>query len=252
MIRRYFLALTLLAVRALCAADALPTGEAVVDKYIEVTGGKAAYEKKRTEITTGVMEFIGKGVKANITNYTAAPNKSYSVVLIEGIGKLEEGTGEGTNGVVAWERSAIKGPRIKTGEERAVSIRGATIQHDVRWRDFFQKAECTGVEPIDGHVCYRVVLTPKEGQPETRYYDKQSHLLVRTNTIVKTEMGDIPAEISVSDYREVDGVLMPHVIRQKVLQQEFTITVQNMKTNVEIPKDRFDLPDDVKALAAHK
>jgi hypothetical protein len=70
--------------------------------------------------------------------------------------------------------------------------------------------------------------------------------------IVKTEMGEIPAEISVSDYRNVDGVLTPHLIRQKVLQQEFTITLQSTKTNVEIPKDRFDLPDDVKALAAHK
>ena len=244
MIRSYPVLLSLVALRAVCATDAAPSGEAVVDKYIEVTGGKAAYQKKSSEISTGVMEFTGKGVKANITIYVTAPNKSYSVVLIEGIGKMEEGT----DGVIAWERSAIKGPRIKTGEERAIAIRGATIQNDVRWRDFFTKAEFTGVEPIDGHVCYRVVLTPKEGQPETRYYDKQTHLLVRTNTIVKTEMGEIPAEISASDYRDVDGVLTPFLMKQKVLQQEFTITMQSIKTNIDIPADRFALPADVKAL----
>ncbi len=244
MTRAFPLALSLFACRALWGADALPTGEAILDKYIEVTGGKAAYEKKRTEVSTGVMEFTGKGVKANITTYGAAPNKSYSVVLIEGIGKFEEGT----DGGVAWERSMLKGPRVKSGEEKAVALRGATIQHDVRWRDFFSKAECTGVEPIDGHVCYRVQMTAKEGQPETRYYDKQSHLLVRTNMIVKSEMGEIPAEISVGEYRDVDGVLTPFLIRQKVLQQEFTITLQSMKTNVEIAKDQFALPDDVKAL----
>lgn len=244
MMRALPLVLSLLACRALFAADALPTGEAILDKYIEVTGGKAAYEKKRTEVATGVMEFTGKGVKANITTYSAAPNKSYSVIQIEGIGKLEEGT----DGTVAWERSMLKGPRVKTGEERAVTLRGAAIQHDVRWRDYFSKAECTGVEPIDGHVCYRVVLTAKEGQPETRYYDKRTYLLVRTNTIVKTDMGEIPAEISVGEYRNVDGVLTPFEIKQKVLQQEFTITLQSMQTNLEIAKDRFDLPDDVKAL----
>jgi outer membrane lipoprotein-sorting protein len=129
-------------------------------------------------------------------------------------------------------------------------MRGATIHHDVRWRDFFLKAEATGVEPIDGHVCYRVVLTPKEGQPETRYYDKKTNLLVRTNTIVKTEMGEIPAELSASDYRDADGVLTPFQIKQKVLQQEFTITIQSIKVNVDIPADRFALPPDVKALAA--
>ena len=246
MTRPYSIAFSLAACLSLYAADPLPTGEAILDKYIEVTGGKAAYEKKRTEISSAVMEFVGKGVKMNMTMYHAEPNKSYSVVEIEGIGKIEEGT----DGSVVWERSALKGPRVKTGEERAVSLRAANIHHDSRWRDFFQKVECTGVEPIDGHICYRVVLTPKDGQPETRYYDKKSFLLVRTNMIMKSEMGEIPAESSASDYRTVDGVLVPFLVKQKVLGQEFTVTLQSVKTNVEIPKNRFKVPDDVKALAA--
>ena len=93
------------------------------------------------------------------------------------------------------------------------------------------------------------MLTPRDGQPETRYYDKTSGLLVRTSMIMKTEMGEIPAESSVSDYRKVDGVLMPFLVKQKVLGQEFTVTLQSVKNNVEIPKERFALPEDVKALA---
>ena len=246
MIRSSLVVLSLLACRSLSAADALPTGEAILDKYIEVTGGKAAYEKKSTEMSTGVMEFTDKGVKAHVTSYQAAPNKSYTVVDIDGIGKMEEGT----DGTVAWERSALKGPRIKAGEEKAVSLRAANIQHDVRWRDYFQKVECTGVEPLDSHICYRVVLTPKEGQTEIRYYDKKTYLLVRTNMILKTEMGEIPTEMSVSDYRDVDGVLMPFHLKQKVLGQEFTVTHETIRNNIEIPKERFAIPDDVKALVA--
>ncbi len=244
MTRTYTILLSLAACGILSAADAPPTAEAILDKYIEVTGGKAAYEKKLTEVSTGVMEFTGKGVKAHMTTYQAAPNKSYMAVEIDGIGKMEDGT----DGSVVWERSALKGPRLKSGEEKAVALRGAAMQHDVRWRDYFQKVEFTGVEPIDGHVCYRVALTPKEGQPETRYYDKKSNLLVRTNMILKTEMGEIPAEMTVSDYRSVNGVLMPFQLKQKVLGQEFTITQESIQTNVDIPKDRFAIPDDVKAL----
>src|SRR6266581_5917096 len=141
MIRTNSVVLSLFAVRlALGAAEPLPKAEAILDKYIEVTGGKAAYEKKRTEVSSAVMEFVGKGVKANMTSYHAEPNRSYMVVEIEGIGKMEEGS----DGSVVWERSAMKGPRVKTGEERAVSLRAANIHHDSRWRDFFQKAECTG------------------------------------------------------------------------------------------------------------
>jgi hypothetical protein len=68
--------------------------------------------------------------------------------------------------------------------------------------------------------------------------------------ILKNEMGEIPTEMSVSDYRSVDGVLMPFQVSQKVLGQEFTITHQSIQNNVEIPKDRFALPADVKALVA--
>src|SRR5437763_8235070 len=131
MIRIYSVVFSLAAGLFLYAADPLPKGEAILDKYIEVTGGKAAYEKRHTEVSTAVMEFIGKGVKMKMTSYHAEPDNSYVVVEIEGIGKMEEGS----NGTVVWERSALKGPRVKTGEEKAVSLRAASIHHDSRWRD---------------------------------------------------------------------------------------------------------------------
>jgi hypothetical protein len=68
--------------------------------------------------------------------------------------------------------------------------------------------------------------------------------------IMKTEMGEIPAESLVSDYRKVDGVLMPFLVKQKVLGQEFSVTLQTVQNNIEIPKDRFSIPEEIKALAA--
>ena len=48
----------------LAAAD-LPKGETLLDKYIEVTGGKAAYAKIHSEMMTGTMEFPAMGLKGN-------------------------------------------------------------------------------------------------------------------------------------------------------------------------------------------
>ncbi len=42
MTRTYSIALSLVACLVLYAADPLPKGETILDKYIEVTGGKAA------------------------------------------------------------------------------------------------------------------------------------------------------------------------------------------------------------------
>ena len=48
-------AAVVLATGARLAADDLPKADTILDKYIEATGGKAAYEKNHTEVSTGSM-----------------------------------------------------------------------------------------------------------------------------------------------------------------------------------------------------
>ncbi len=113
---RYDLATALLAA-ILCSAMAQeppPQGATILDKYIEATGGRAAYEKLRTEVRTGSMELVGKGITASMTLYRAAPSKSYMVMEMPGVGKMEEGT----DGVVVWSRSAIQAPESKRGTRK--------------------------------------------------------------------------------------------------------------------------------------
>jgi hypothetical protein len=226
------------------AADELPKGETILDKYVVVTGGKAAYDKIHSEVTSGTMEMGAMGMKAKMTTYQAEPALTYTEVTIEGIGKIQDGF----DGKVAWGLSAMQGPRIKQGEERTDAIREAQMHNDVRWRDTFKTAETVGVEAVDGKDCYKVVVTPKEGSPQTRYYDKQSNLLVKVTRTVKSPMGELTAETMLTDYRKEGDIMMPHKMTSKVAGQEIKMTVDSVQYNVEIPKDRFDLPEEIKAL----
>jgi hypothetical protein len=65
-------------------------------------------------------------------------------------------------------------------------------------------------------------------------------------------MGEVQMDSFFSDYRREGNILMPHKVRQSVAGQEFTITIDTVKLNPEIPKDRFDLPDEIKALVNKK
>jgi zinc protease len=233
----------LLAAGALPAADELPKAETILDKYIEVTGGKAAYEKRHTEVSSGTMEFVGKGIKGSLTSFRSEPNKSYTEIDIQGIGKIQEGT----DGSVAWSLSALQGPRLKEGEEKSGALQAARFNAELNWRDVY-KAETRGVEQVDGKDCYKVQLTPKEGMAMTRFYDKQSNLLLKMVMTVKNPMGEFPVESRVSDYRKEGDILMPHKITQSAAGQEITINIESVKHNAEIPKDKFDLPAEIKAL----
>ena len=232
----------------LLAADDLPKAETILDKYIEVTGGKAAYQKYHSSIQTGTMEMGAMGLKGKITSYHAEPNKIYTEVELEGIGKMLDGF----DGQVAWSSNSIQGPHVKEGTERAQAMQSAQFNSELNWRDMYKQAETKGVETVDGKDCYKVVLTPKEGSPMTQYYDKTSGLMVKMTMTAQGPMGEIQIETVPSDYRKEGDILIPHKMAQKAAGQEFTITVDSVKHNPEIPKDRFDLPDDIKALVNKK
>jgi hypothetical protein len=231
-------------VTAFAADDALPKAETILDRFVEVTGGKAAYQKRKTEVATGTLEFTAQGLKGSLTRYSADPDKSYSSLDIEGVGKIEMGSGGG----IAWEKSAILGPRLKSGDEKAQSLREGTFNAQLNWRKVFPKVETLGTETIDGEECYKVLLTPAQGKPETSYYQKKSGLEVKTSTIAVNQMGEVPVEVVLSDYKNFDGVLVPTKVLQKAAGQEFTLTILTVKTNEEIPADRFDPPAEIKAL----
>ena len=160
---------------SLRAADDLPKAETLLDKYIEATGGKAVYEKNRNQMVTGTMDFAGMGMKGTMTAYRAAPDKSYAEINLGGVGKIQEGS----NGTVAWSLSAMQGPHVKEGDEKASALHLPRYDAEVHWRDAYKSVQTVGVETVDGKECYKVALTPKEGSPSTRFYDKQSGLMIK-------------------------------------------------------------------------
>src|SRR4051794_41244932 len=87
---------------SLFAADELPKAETILDKFVEATGGKAAYAKVHSDISTGTMTFVAMGLTGNLVSYSQAPDKRVIEITFEGIGKVTEGT----NGEIAWSMNA--------------------------------------------------------------------------------------------------------------------------------------------------
>lgn len=222
----------------------LPPAESILDRFVEVTGGKAAYEARKTEVVNGTVEFAAMGLKGTMVTYYQDPDKFYMAMDLTGVGKIESGLIDG----VAWENSVLQGPRIKTGEEKDQAIREAAMNGTYRWRDFFAKAETTGEETVDGEPCYKVVMTPAQGSPVTMYFEKASGLMRKTSVVAASQLGEIAADSISTEYRRFDAILEPAKVTERLAGQEFTIAIDNVKVNQPIPADRFRLPDEVQAL----
>jgi hypothetical protein len=226
----------------LMAADDLPKAETILDKAIEVTGGKAAYAKLHTEIVSGSMEI--NGMKGTLTSFKAQPDKSLTEVNFQGLGTLRQGS----NGAVAWSNSAVQGPHVAEGEEKDQELLQGRFDAALNWRELYPKVETVGSETIEGKDCYKVVLTPKTGKPMTQYYDKQTGLLTKMIMTIQSPMGEVTAESVPEDYHKDGDILAPHKMTQKVAGMQMITTIEKIEYNAEIPASKFDLPEEIQAL----
>ena len=234
------------------AQDAkLPTAETVINKSIEALGGQAEFDKIHNRVTKGTLEVVGQPSKISLTIYEAAPNKQYSLTDVPGMGKVESGS----DGDVCWQVTPA-GPSILEGTDRALALRQATFNDLLHWKQLYQKVECVAQEPVDDRPCYKLVMTPAEGQgePETVYYDSKTYLPVKTVMTMKGPMGEATREGVPSDYKKVDGILLPAKLTQTLkagpMSQTVAVTFDSIEQNVELPADRFALPEPVKELLA--
>ena len=217
----------------------------IVAQYIEATGGRDAYLGHENMKITGTFSMPAMGISAPLEVYQALGCKTSTKITSNAIGTIERGS----NGEVFWEKSMMNGARIIEGEERAAELRGADFRAWLDWRKYYTSAEIVGQEEVDGVLCDKVVAVPKEGKPETSWFDAETHLIVKTSSTLSSEMGEISIEAYPSDYRMADDILVPFKVRQVVMGvQEMVIQTDTLTWDVEIPEGLFDLPEDIKAL----
>ncbi len=235
----------MLAALQLAAAD-LPSGASVLDRYVEVTGGKQAYEARRSEILHGTIEYKVAGLKGSVVRYVRERNLYRATIEMPGIGAMDMGYRNG----IAWQDSALMGPRILTGPEKSEALKDATLDPEYHWRELYSKAETVGEDVVNGEECYRVVLTPIGDAPETWFFSKKSGLVLKMSAVTSTQQGDIEVETTYTDYRNLGGVLRPTHEVQSVAGQQIELRLDAAEVNVDIPAERFQLPEGVSALLA--
>lgn len=230
------MALTLVPMGTASAA----TGEEVIANYIKAIGGEAAIKKIKNRVTKGSFSLPDMGIEAAMTNIVSPPNM-WNEVNVEAMGMVVL---QGKSGDVVWSINPMEGSKILEGGEKAAMLRQSSIEPYLNWKDFFASAEVAGEEDVDGDACYKVVLTPKDGDAETVYFSKASGLITQTTG---SQQG-MEVTSKVGDYKEVDGVKIAHSIVSEGGAMNITITYDSIEQNVDIEDGKFDVPEEIKAL----
>jgi outer membrane lipoprotein-sorting protein len=221
----------------------LPSGESLMDKFVEAAGGAEAHKKIKNSAARGTLEVSGMGVKfgGSFAIWEAEPNLRYMVREIAQIGEFLEGC----DGKAAWSYDG-ESPTIARGKILEEALLQAQC-NQADWRARYTRAETKSIDNVEGEECYRVIATTKAGYSETHHYSKQTSLLVKTVRVDPTSSGGGRIESVNKDYRMVNGILVPHQIIQRAEGMSVVMTFSEIKKNTDLPQSVFEPPPRVKA-----
>jgi len=216
-------------------SGSLPTVDELLAKYVEAIGGAAAWKATTSRIVSGTVDIVGKMRGGKFETYAQAPNKMLTVIDTQPMGI----TKTGFNGRNGWARTSagvrtLKGPEL-AALQREISFYGAlTLKND------YPKITMAGKSKIGYREVFVLDLQPATGAVERMYFDAQTYLPVRVNTVELLGTISAPVEIYLDDWREVDGIKYPFSLTQSFGKLTLVFTVKEVKHNVAIDARMFE------------
>jgi hypothetical protein len=248
MIRTRFgraLGLVVLAVAAqagAAAAQQLPPAAQVVEKYVTAIGGRATAERLSTRHVTAEMSMPAMGMTMTMESWMARPNRSFSKMEMSGMSITS-----GFDGTTAWVNSPMSGPKILDGPELKQAFDNANFDNNVDFTKVFTTMETIGERTVDGHACWNVRMVSAGGTEVQNCFDKESGLLVGSIARQHTQMGDMTADIVMSEYKDFDGLKLPTRMSMTMGPQQVVTTIKTV-SHAPVADSVFALPAEIKAL----
>ncbi len=213
----------------------LPTGRAIIDRYVEAIGGRDAVLRHQSIRSVGTFEMPAAGVKGDLTVVQMAPNKMAMTIDLPGVGQMVSGY----DGTVGWSINPMQGPRVLEGKELVQLREDAGPAAMLRSPDRIRSAETLELTTMNGKPCYRVKITYHSGRESFDCYSSETGLLVSMTQTQESPMGAVQVTTLFDDWKEFGGLKSATKVRMQMLGQEQVLTVDRIE---------FDRPEDAKAV----
>lgn len=224
--------------------EALPSADEVIAKYIEVIGGRDALDSIKTLHMTGKMVF-GGGMEAPMTLDLKRPGKVRLEFTIQGMTGTQAFDGE-----TGWFVMPFAGkpdpekmpPDMLKDFKQQADLDGPLVDYKKKGH----KVEMVGLDEFEGTPVYKLKVTRADGDVEYHLLDKELFILLATKGTRDFQGTPIEYELALGDYKEVNGLLVPHSIVQKGGGGPggMTISFDKIEANMDIPDSRFAMPEE--------
>lgn len=178
----------------------------ILSRYFKGSGGLDNWNSLKTMKMTGKLS--QGGMSFDIVVFRKRPDLQRSEIRLQGQNIIQAYDGE-----KGWMINPFTGNSDAQylPEEMNEEFRNDPFESDfLNYRSKGHQAELLGKDSVDGSLAYKIKLTRNNGEVEYHFFNAENYLpLMEEKTIRMGPAKGQQAETHISDYRNVDGLMMP-------------------------------------------
>ena len=221
------------------AMEKAPTPEALLQKNMELMGGKDAWMKIKDITMKGEFVVTGAGMGGPLMIRQKAPNQQLTTINISGIGEIKEGF-DGTN---AWDLNPMTGPTLKKGVALEQAARSAKFSALLNPLEGLTDARTTGTTEFAGQPCWEVAAKGPGGEVKM-YFSKAKGNMSGMSMTADSPMGPLNVITEMKDMKKFGDVSVITNMTVSMMGQSQSITITDV-TFDPIDPSVFDLPPQI-------
>ncbi len=211
--------LLILMVLACLASAQAQTADEILAKYFANIGGLDKLKSLQSFTQTGKASQMGQEFPLIV--YAKAPNKIKVVLNIQGT----ELIAEAYDGTTAWMLNPFGGgiDPVKMDDEMAKEVKDKEFQDDfIDYKKKGHEVTLEGTEEVDGVKCYKIKLVrnknnAKDDVTEFHYFDSENFVpICQVSFVPNGPQKGTEIRSYKSDYQDVNGLMFPFLMEQKV------------------------------------
>jgi hypothetical protein len=224
------------------------TVDEIINSYYETVGGKKWEEVKAMKMTANIEQ---GGMQIPFVIVTTKEGKTYTEVTFMGntmIMNAFDGKKSWTTNFMTMQPEESTTDDSENAKRAAQEFPNALINY----KKLGYKATLLGKEKIDGTECHKIKLDKKtmlsDGKeiPNVEYYylDAENNVPIMFETEINSgEMKGKTAQTKLSDYQEVEGVMIPFSTTQGIKDGPSQgIQFESIEINPTIDEKKFSFP----------
>lgn len=233
------MALVAFAFLAAAPASAEMTLDEILSNYYDAVGGKDAWDKVENVRQVGSMSMMG--MEAPFTIVLAEPNKMMMEFEIQGMKGTQSFDGESGWQVMPFmgstEPEEMPEEMVKMISASA-GVAGPLFDYEAKGN----KVELVGTADVEGTEAYQLHITLPNGFEMDWFLDAEYFVPIQSKMTMEVQGQSFEATTTLSDYKEVGGVLLAHSTTQSTPMGAQTMTITKAEVNVDLGDDFFSMP----------